>query len=398
MKTKCLYETNSHLNACEARVLECKQIDGHYEILLSQTVFFPEQGGQPADNGAIGDAIIYDVKIKESEIYHLAKEPLPIDSIQMAKINFKRRFDFMQQHSGEHLLSYSFWKLYQADNVGFHLGIDSSTIDLNRPMTKEELREAEIYANRQVYENRPVSARVLSLPEFETIMLRKKAEKAFDAPRVVEIEGSDRCTCCAPHVRMTGEIGLIKIIRASAYKGGTRVEFLCGERALLDYEQKNEIVLRAGALLSTKDSGILEGIERLETLKRELGASLQDYARREAKIQAQGMLEKAASVDGQKIIVSYEERNAQEVKWLMEMLTDGGDLAALLLYHDKGRLFYLMGKSKENPSNLKNACKELNEALGAKGGGNDFLCQGSAPFQKEIDLEVIRTLFHSSIK
>ena len=231
--TKRLYDLDSHLKQHTAVVTACTPAEQGFDVVLDQTVLFPEGGGQPSDTGTIGESTVLHVREEQGEIYHRVDRALPVGGEVTVSLDWARRFDFMQQHTGEHLLSFSFYHLFSAANIGFHLALDYATIDFDKPLSHEQVTQAEHLANTYVWRNLPVTATFYETEEeVKLLPLRKHAEGLTPPIRIVSIEDADLCTCCAPHCSLTGEIGSIFVSDAISYKGGTRITFHCGERAL----------------------------------------------------------------------------------------------------------------------------------------------------------------------
>ena len=238
MTEKLFYE-DSHMITFSAVVQACEKVGDYYEAVLDRTAFFPEGGGQLADTGVLDGVPVLDAQERESLIYHLLEKPLEVGKTVEGKIDWEERFSKMQQHSGEHIVSGIVHALYGYDNVGFHMGADAITIDFNGPLTKEQLQDIEYRANQAVAWNLEVQVHYPTKEELANIKYRSKIEIEGQV-RLVTVPGHDACACCAPHVKRTGEIGIIKLIGLQNYKGGVRVSMLCGFRALADYEAKSD--------------------------------------------------------------------------------------------------------------------------------------------------------------
>jgi len=261
---KKLYYEDIRLVSFEATVTGCTQIsENHYEITLDQTAFFPEEGGQGADAGSLNDIPVLDVVIRGEEIYHITPSPLmPGDSIT-GKVDWDQRFDYMQQHSGEHIISGLVHAQFGYDNVGFHLGKEAVTLDFNGPLTLEQLRSIELEANRIIWQNLPVLITWPDTEKLRQLNYRSKLELTENV-RIVTIPGVDCCACCAPHVSHTGEIGIIKITDVQSHRGGVRVNILCGERALQLFTGYQDSVRSISSQLSVKQEAIADGVKRLK--------------------------------------------------------------------------------------------------------------------------------------
>ena len=306
--TEKLYDQDSHLAETTARVLSCKSVSGGYDVLLDRTVFFPEGGGQPSDTGRIASANVLHCREERGEVLHLTDAPLPAGETVPVRLDWQKRFDFMQQHTGEHLLSFAFYRLFGAANVGFHLAPDYATIDFDRPLGREQIAEAERLANTFVWRNLPVTATFYDSEEaIRDLPLRKHAEGLTAPIRIVSIEDADQCTCCAPHCSRTGEIGLIFVVESAAYKGGTRITFFCGSRALSHARATHDDADAIARRFSASRSHIVAAVDKLAddygALKRrekELVRELNGYiaASLEAEAEAVGRGELGGLSDG----------------------------------------------------------------------------------------------------
>lgn len=383
MAAEKLYEQDSHLRECEARVTGCVPWNEGFAVTLDRTVLFPEGGGQPADHGTLetssGPVPVTDVREKEGEVYHLTSRPLEPGETVTVRLDWDRRLDHIQQHTGEHILSHALWSLTGANNVGFHMGHDIVTIDLDRPLTQEELDRAEDYANRQIWEDRPIRAYQTTPGQRKQMKLRKTTEKLSGELRVVEVEGGDCCTCCGTHADRTGEVGLVKIIRTESHKGGTRVFFLCGRRALEDYRSKNRTVQGASAAFSAKEEGILPAILRMKEESAALGARAKELSARLMSYRAQELLGEIAEQNGKKALVAIQENcSPKEAKILLNELLKAPDLAVALVCSWEGKLCYLLGRSEGSTADCRFLCDLLGGLLAGKGGGKETFAQGSA--------------------
>lgn len=261
--TEKLYELDAYTKEFTAKVLDCVADNGYYKILLDKTAFFPEGGGQAADKGTLGESEIFDVQIEDETIYHYAKEPIKTGSEMIGRIYFDRRFNFMQNHTGEHIVSGIAHALFGVNNVGFHLGEELVTIDFDKELTREQLDKVEYLANQKVWQNLPVEAYYPTESQLENINYRSKKE-IDGAVRLVKIKDTDICACCAPHVRRTGEIGLIKLLDTERMRGGIRIVLKCGAFALCDYRTKYENIAQISARLSSKQENAAQAVEILD--------------------------------------------------------------------------------------------------------------------------------------
>ncbi|MBR6652269.1 MAG: alanyl-tRNA editing protein, partial [Anaerotignum sp.] len=247
--TEKLYYLDAYATTFTAKVLECTEDKKNWKVVLDRTLFYPEGGGQPADMGTLGGVKVLDVHEKDDIITHTTDKPLEVGAEVEGEIDWERRFDLMQNHSGEHILSGVICQKYGCDNVGFHMGKEMITIDLNTKIPEEDLPWLEEKANEAIWNNVPVGIRYPSKEELDALDYRSKKELEGQV-RIVNVGDYDCCACCGTHVKLAGEIGLIKIISSQNYKGGTRLELLSGKRALQDYRKKNDVSAQAGQLLS----------------------------------------------------------------------------------------------------------------------------------------------------
>lgn len=382
METEKLYEQDSHLARWEATALACEPVADGYRVILDRTAFFPEGGGQLSDGGHIGEVPVLETHEKEGHLFHFTKGPVPVGKPLACRLDWDRRLDHMQQHTGEHILSWAFWSLFGVENIGFHMGKELVTIDLSRPVTQEEMDAAEELANRNIYENHPVRAYIASPEEVEKLTLRKKTEKVAGDLRIVEIEGGDVCTCCGTHADRTGEVGLVKLLRQEHTKGGSRVVFLCGMRAVRDYRLKNQVAQDAGAALSVKEEGVPEGIRRLKGEIAAQGAALREKGRLLTGFIARELLASPppAGRMGRVILTCQPDLDGKEAKLLLNRLTEEPETAAVVIHPVsgvEGRVCYLLGKAPDSPADCKYLCDILNGLYNGKGGGKAGFAQGS---------------------
>jgi len=394
--TKRLYDLDSHQITAESTVLSCVAAGEQFDVVLDQTVFFPEGGGQPSDTGTLGAANVLHVREEEGEIYHRVDRALAVGSSVTGTIDWTRRFDLMQQHTGEHLLSFSFYDLFAASNVGFHLALDYATIDFDKPVSREEIAEAELLANRFVWKNLPVQATFYtSEAEVAALPLRKHAEGLVPPIRIVHVEGADMCTCCAPHCHTTGEIGSVFVADASSYKGGTRITFFCGERALKLQRAQHDDLDAVARRFSCQREGVVNAVKKLsddfgalKKSERELAKALNGYMAAE-------FAASAAQAGKFRVVAQLVSGvDAGRLKDLAQSVSAGKTIA-LLLSESEGRLLYVLSTGDGFPLDVNELMPAVNGALGGKGGGRGTLAQGTAPSAvgaKEA-LEQVRSYF-----
>ncbi len=377
MKTAALYDADPFLWQCEATVTDCRPLpEGQFGVTVNQTVFFPEGGGQPGDRGRLGEATVTDTRLNEDGLpVHLCDRPVAVGQSVTLAVDGERRFDFMQQHTGEHLLSYAFFKLYGAANVGFHLNESLATLDLDRPFTDDEIAAAERFANRQITEDRPVRAYVTRADALTGERVRKQPVKGGDSPRVVEIEGSDICPCCGTHVARTGQVGSVCVLRADRLRGGVRLTFLCGGRAVRDHREKTCLLRQLTEAFSAQPADLPQ---RAEALKAELAA-----ARRELAAAKHALLAKQAEAlladrgDSPYLLACLPEAGEKEAKTMLSLLTAAAPVRAMVVAAKGDSLCFLCGAAPSAPGvSCRVMCDLLCGVFCAKGGGGDAFARG----------------------
>lgn len=365
--TEKLYDKDSHLKEFTGTVLSCKKTGEKYAVTLNRTAFFPEGGGQQSDRGYIDDAYISDVQIKNGEILHFADKPLSVGQAYDCKLDFDFRFRNMQNHSGEHIISGIVHRLYGFNNVGFHLGAEM-TMDFDGELTRRQLDEIEDLANKAVYENLPVKAYYPTDEELKSLDYRSKLDLKEDV-RIVEIKGVDVCACCAPHVKATGEIGIIKILDFEKYKGGVRLIVKCGADALRDYREKYKNVLEISNLLSAKQFEVSVAVVRLnEQLSAEKAAA--------AALKKRLIAEKAAGFapDTDKTAVFENGLDIKELQLLADALCKkAGGIRGAFSGADGAFSFAICGEETA----LGEFFAKFKAAFNTRGGGRNGIRQGT---------------------
>ena len=379
-----LFENNSLLKECTATVTACTEKEGRYLVELDQTVFFPEGGGQLSDKGKIADVIVSHVSERDGHIYHECDKPLEVGTEVKAVLDWRVRLDRMQQHLGEHLLSYACWKLFKANNIGFHMNEDDVFIDLDKELTEEELLKAELYTNEIIWENRPVHISYMDSTEAVKLKdkMRKFNSKLTGTLRIVSVEDADICICCGTHPPFTGMLGSVKVIRHEKHKGGCRVEFVCGSRALADADKKNSTLLAVAQGLSVKPEQVPDALAKL---KADLLAQLDDVKSKLLKIeeaQLQELYENApTNAAGTKILaVPLDGHDAKDIKVFLPKATALEHTICLLVAAKPERISYAAALGAATEGDCRVLIKLLNEAFGGRGGGKSDCAQGGADF------------------
>lgn len=366
--TKKLYDFDGHLASFEAVVQSCEKVENGYRVVLDQTAFFPEGGGQKADSGSLGDCHVFDVQIEKGEIFHYLDSPLAVGDTVKGEIDYETRFRRMQNHSGEHIVSGIVHSLYGYDNVGFHMGSDCVTVDYNGELNDEQVLKVEQLANRAVCENRSILIEYPEPERLEEIPYRSKLDLKDDV-RIVTIEGYDICACCAPHVSHTGEIGIIRLLDSIRYKGGTRLTMLCGFDALEDLEEKQLVLCRISNRLSVKQSEAYEAVLRLEEEISEQKNTL--YFLKKSLVEAK--IASLRETEGS-ICLFVENFDSDS----MRRLANEGALRCagicIVLSGDDQKGYSFIAASRKIP--LREEAKRITASLSGKGGGSDEMIQG----------------------
>ena len=376
-----LYEENPFLTAFDAVVESCVQRKKGYDIILNRTAFYPEGGGQPYDTGVLGGVKVLEVHTREGRVVHTCDGPLEEGSAVSGKIDWVRRFDLMQQHSGEHMVSGMAHDKWGCENVGFHLGAEAVTIDLNLPLTSEQLRELEEDVNRYIWEDHPIEITYPSHEELASIPYRSKKELTGQV-RIVTFPGADCCACCGTHVRRAGEVGLIKVLSCQKFREGVRLEILCGQRAYRYLSRIYEQDHAVARLLSVKPQDAFAAVERQNaelTAAKLRMTELEDrlFALRAQSLAGCGdvlLLEPPMRPDGARKLADAAARAA-------------GGLAAVFAGERDSCVYALVHAGGADISPL---VKRLNSALSGRGGGRNGFAQGSV----QADRSAILDFFH----
>jgi len=383
METEKLYYQDPYLKEFAAQIIATIPLpNGHWGIVLDRTAFYPESGGQPADQGTINGQAVLHVSEEQGEIIHETAQALAAGAAT-GIIDWPRRFDHMQQHSGEHLLCGAFNQLLGTANVGFHLGQETSQIDLAlENLSPETALQAEELANRMIYENRPVKAGFVAKEELSSYKLRKELTKEFALIRLVDIEDFDCCPCGGTHVARTGEVGQVKILSWERKKNGIRIDFVCGSRALRDYQEKNQLIAQLSARLSASSAQLLPAVERLNQLLEVQGRALKVSCQELNKYKARDMLSEAPEFLGVKLVKSVLEGvEASQLNDLAARLSLEPQTAALLAGISPGRekVYLVFARSPELKLEMNQLLKTALPYIEGRGGGTAVLAQGGGP-------------------
>lgn len=373
METEKLYYVDPFLREFTATVLACEPWKNGFNVVLDRTAFYPESGGQPADHGMLNGIAVADVHEKGGVVFHNLEKSVEIGETVTGVLDWSRRFDHMQQHSGEHIISGILCADYHCDNVGFHMGADTVTIDYNADITWEQLMIAERKANEVIYADAPVDIQYPSPEDLATLDYRSKKELTGQV-RIVTFPEADCCACCGTHVLRAGKVGLVKVLSCQKFREGVRLEILCGRRALrylsAVYDQDRGVAQR----LSVKPVDTLAAVERLEG---ELAAAKERTAALEEQVFfhiAEKHAETSVALIFQPIMKSDSIRRLADT-----VARRSGGMAAVFSGVD-GQYAYALVRA--DGADIGGFIKELNTALHGRGGGKKGFAQGSVQAER----------------
>ncbi|ERI94829.1 threonine/alanine tRNA ligase second additional domain protein [Clostridiales bacterium oral taxon 876 str. F0540] len=369
--TEKLYYENPYLKEWEAKIIKIINKEDKICAILDKTAFYPEGGGQSSDRGFIGEAEVLEVFEEEKQIYHVLGK-IPKEKSVKCGIDFNRRYDLMQQHTGQHLLSSVFYDKYKGETSSFHIGEEYVSIDISIPdMSEDIVKHVEKTANELIYKNIDIKSYIVEKSELSNLPLRK-VPKVEEDIRIVEIKNIDYSTCCGTHLRNTGELGVIKIIKTENYKGATRIYFKCGKRALNDFQSKHNMVRNLSRMLGVDlemlENKVRSNIEDLESLYKEvkqLKESLYIY-------EARDIIKNNSS----KIIcVGFRDRAFDDVQGLGRIVLQGGEFL-LIAYSELDNKLWLAHNGNFN-IHCGKIFKENLQKFNGRGGGSDRQAQAS---------------------
>ncbi len=386
MKTERLYFADAYLRRFEARVVDQRAEGDRQAVLLDRTAFYPEGGGQPADHGTLGGVGVIDVQSEGDAIWHVLEGSIAETAVT-GEIDWGRRFDHMQQHHGQHLLSAAFEQLFRLSTVAFHLGTDYASIDLPGTVTEEQVSEAEWLTNNVVWDDRPIETRFLEGAELAAVPLRKPP--TVDGPvRVVSVPEFDHSACGGTHPRSTGAVGLLHVRRRERRGSETRIEFLCGGRALRDLRSKTLIVGRLSADLTVGPDEIEEAVRRIRERETEGRKRLSEAVSRLLTYEADVLIVGAERIGGTPFVrVDRDDLSMDDARSLARELTARGATVALGIRGDKTQVIVARGVG--STIDCAAIVKRVLTELGGRGGGQPEIAQGgladSATLSEALD-------------
>jgi alanyl-tRNA synthetase len=375
MKTERLYYNDPYLREFDAAIVEQTTHDGKAAVVLDRTAFYPTSGGQPFDAGTLSGAKVLDVvDTDEGRILHVV-DRAPDGPHVSGSIDWTRRFDHMQQHTGQHVLSAAFDRLLNARTESFHLGADYSTIDLARELSPGEIARGEEEANRIVWEDRPVSIRFAGPDEVAALRLRKESRREGTL-RLIDVQDFDLSACGGTHVARTGAIGIIAVAATERFRGGSRVTFLCGGRALAGYRSLRDAVAGSVRALSVLPAELPAAIERLQADGKESRRQIKDFQTKLAGQEADGLADGAVPVgDIRLVAASLPDWDASGLKLIAARIVERPGHVAILV-GEPAPAAIVVARAAGLPHDAGALLRQLVERHGGKGGGRPEMAQG----------------------
>jgi alanyl-tRNA synthetase len=384
-----IYYTEPYRTTFDATVVSCTPQGDRFEVLLNETAFYPSSGGQPYDVGALGEARVVDVVDREDgEVGHIVDRALSAGAQVRGEIDWRRRFDHMQQHTGQHVLSAAFDRLFQVRTESFHLGKDASSIDLAREVTAQEIRAAEDESNRIVWEDRPVHIRFATAEEAKTLPLRKESLRSGPL-RLIDVENFDLSACGGTHVARTGGIGVIAIAGWERFKGGSRIEFLCGSRALGRFREWRDALAATGRHLSVMPAELAATVEKLQQDSKNLQKTIRAQQEQLAVYEGRALVERAERVGDRLVLVdALDNWDANGLKALAAAAATQNPAVAVALFSRTTPPVVVVAAGSDAKIDSAAVLKSLTASFGGRGGGRKELAQGggfAAPLDQLLD-------------
>ncbi|SKA79860.1 alanyl-tRNA synthetase [Caloramator quimbayensis] len=384
-----LFYENQYISSWETKIESIEKKDDKYFVVLSETAFYPEGGGQPSDKGLIDGIEVLDLLEENGIIYHILKK-IPDKKYVKCSIDFSRRFDYMQQHSGQHILSSFFYKLYNGRTAGFHLGEEYVTIDIALPEISDEmLIEVENCVNENIYKNHEIKTYFVNHDEALSHPLRRLPPNKENI-RIVEIEDTDCTPCCGTHVKSTGEIGIVKILKSEKYKGMNRIYFKCGKRAFNDFQNKHQIISTLNNMLSTDEREIIERLKLKEQQIQKLSADIKNLKEILINFEVSNILESTKDIIITKV---YDDKDFDEIQRIAKNLLQRGNY--IIIFSTKLDKRILFCSSEGFSINCGLLFKENLKNYNGKGGGGER--QAQAGFNNIDDMIAFHKFIHLTI-
>jgi len=374
-----LYDLDAYATEFDAKVVSCEAVTYNkqdvYAVILDRTLFFPEEGGQSPDKGTLDGKTVMDAQIKKDIVTHYLEQPVEAGATVHGVIDWKHRFSNMQQHSGEHIFSGIVHRDYGFNNVGFHLSDNIVTMDFDGVLSAEQVADVESKVNEAIAKNVEITAAFPSKEELAALEYRSKIE-IDGAVRIVTVEGFDVCACCAPHVKRTGEIGMLKVMSVQNYKGGVRISILCGFRALQAFREKTEVVSALTNLLSTSQETIVERVTQMKNTIQELKLQL-------GEVKQNMMFAKIYDIpaDEKDVILFEDDLDTPIMRNVVnELVEEHQGINAVFVGNDEEGYRFILGSKVQD---CKAVAVNLRDAFNAKCGGSATMIQGSVETTRE---------------
>ena len=381
-----LYQQDPFLTRFTAQVVSCAADKGGWSVVLDRTAFYPEGGGQPWDTGTLNGIPVTQVQEQDGAVVHTCAARLEPGTQVEGAVDWARRFDLMQQHSGEHMISGLLHSHFGLENVGFHLSDREVTLDMNGEVSLEQLRLIEQEANAYVWKNLPVNISWPSSEELVNLNYRSKLALTENV-RIVEIPGVDLCACCAPHVDTTGQIGLIKIVNVQSHRGGVRINILCGGRALADYTEKQDSVWDISSLLSAKQPEVADAVVRVKEDARQQKERANALQAELLKVQMNALPSPEETCH---VLLFVGELDAIALRNAVNSLTEKySGYCGIFAGDDANGYRFIVGSSSCNCQEL---ATHMRQELQAKGGGSAPMIQGNVGATAEALRKMWETL------
>lgn len=385
MPTERLYYDDSYLTAWDALVTGSGEYSGRPAVTLDRSAFYPESGGQLGDRGAIDGVAVVDTQAgDDGQVWHILAAPLDAQKVH-ATLDWGRRWDMMQQHLGQHLLSAALDDVCEARTLSAHLGAQVCTIDVDRAeLSDAELAQVVERANSMVWADVPVLARFVTSEELAALPLRKPPKQAYERMRVVSVGDFDHMPCGGTHPRRSGEVGAIVLRRTERYKGGLRLEFVCGARAVRDYQAKNRLLLGLASTLNVGYADLPATVERLRASEETQRKALELAEAKLVAVEAAELLAAAEHVDGAPVVLhAFDERSLDSVRLLAKHIADRGGIALLGVRGAKAQLVFQ--RAAGLPFDMGALLRLAAEQVGGRGGGRPDSAQGGGPDVAGLD-------------
>jgi alanyl-tRNA synthetase len=379
-----LYLEDPYRQNFSAEIIERIEIDEKPAVVLDQSLFYPTSGGQPHDTGTLNDVPVVDVfEDERRQVVHLLQGPLAGSKVE-GRINWGRRFDHMQQHTGQHLLSQAFIKICKAETLSFHLGDESCALDVHQTaLSIETIASVEDLANQIVCENREVRSHMVAKSELDRYPVRKPPAVDEDI-RIIEIEDFDYSPCGGTHCSRTGEIGLIKLRRHENYKGGSRIHFLCGFRALRDYRHKTAILKQIGDSLSSGEGDLPQNIQKMQDALKRLRWEHNHLKKQLLRYESRELSSECRKLGNVNVVEKiFEDRHPQELKLLGQLVLENlPDTVVLFGSKAEGKASLFFQRSEDLDIDMGKLMQAACAVISGRGGGRSHQAQGGG---SEID-------------